>query len=227
MSRVQVRPTAKTRKRRRRRRGFTLLGYVIVVFGLAWFLESRGTTTVIFVRHADVDESMSKDDDQPLNARGLARAEDLADYLEFVDVVAGPDAIYVSAAKRTQQTAAPLAKRLGIEPEIADPYDVVGFMRSVLAEHKREIVLVVTHRDIIAPLVEELHGSKNIAEIGSNDFDDVYTVVIPWFGKVKTHQYRYGEPSPARSSAQSSPAQSLPVQPSPAQRAPAQADGAD
>jgi broad specificity phosphatase PhoE len=198
VTRVEARPTAKSRKKRRRRRAFSLLAYVVVVFGLAWFFESQGTTTIIFVRHAEVDDAMSKDLDQPLNARGLARAEAFADQLEFVDVDTGPNAIYVSEAKRTQQTAAPLARRLGIEPEVADPYEIVNFMRTVLFEHKREIVVVVTHRDIIAPLVEELHGSKDIGEIADDDFDDIFTVVIPWFGKVKTLRSRYGEPSPAR-----------------------------
>ena len=134
---------------------------------------------------------MALESDQPLNERGLARAELLADFLEQIDVVAGVNAIYVSQFKRTQQTAAPLAKRLGLDYEVADHYDVVGFMKNVLFEHKREIVLVVTHRDIIAPLVEELHGSKNIEEIGPDDYDDIFIVSIPWFGKVKTLQLPY------------------------------------
>jgi broad specificity phosphatase PhoE len=177
VTRVEVRPTAKTRKKRRRRRAFTLLAYIVVVFGLAWFFESQGTTTIIFVRHAEVDEA-------------------LADFLEYVDVDGGVNAIYVSEALRTQQTALPLARRLGIEPEIADPYEVAGFMKTVQFEHKREIVLIVTHRDAIAPLVAELHGHQNIAEIADDDYDNVYVVTIPWFGKVKTLQISYGEPSP-------------------------------
>ncbi len=190
MSRIQVRPTAKTRKRRRRRRAITLLTYIAVVFLLAWYFESQGTTTIVFVRHADVDQPMLLED-QPLNAAGRARAEELADYLERIDVVAGPNAIYSSPLKQTQQTAAPLAKRLGIEIQVADPYDVVGFMKNVLFEHKREIILIVTHADIIAPLVEELHGSKNLAEIAPDEYDKLYIVTIPWFGKVKTLQVSY------------------------------------
>jgi phosphohistidine phosphatase SixA len=185
-----VRPTAKTRQRRRRRRLITLITYIIVVFALAWYFDSQDTTTIIFVRHADTDQAMPAQD-APLNARGRARAELLADYLANVDVVAGVDAIYASEAKRTQQTAELLAERRGIEYEIADPYDVVGFMQQVLSEHRGEIVLVVTHRDIIAPLVEELHGSKNIAEIGPDDYRFVYIVTIPRWGKVKTLQLPY------------------------------------
>ena len=184
MSRVHVRPTAKTRQRRRRRRAITLSAYIVVVFGLAWFFESQGTTTIIFVRHADIDQPAVQDQDVPLNANGLARAELLADFLEGVDVVAGVDAIYVSPLQQTHQTAAPLAKRLGINYEVADPYNVVSFMKTVLFEHKREIVLVVTHSDVIALLVEELHGSKNIAEIAPDEYENIFIVSIPWWGKV-------------------------------------------
>ena len=197
-TRVEVRPTAKSRKKRRRRRTLTLIAYIVVVFGLAWFLELRLPTTIIFVRHAEVGEPMSQDVDQPLNAAGMARAEALADFLEIVDGDAGPNAIYVSEARRTQQTAEPLARRLGIEPEIADPFDVAAFMETVLFEHKREIVVVVTHRDVIVPAVEELHGHQGIGEIGADDYDEMIFVVIPWFGKVKTYFFRYGEETPPR-----------------------------
>lgn len=197
MTRVQVRPTAKTRKRRRRRRLITLLAYAIVVFALAWFFESQGTTTIIFVRHADVDQPLAATDDTPLNRLGLTRARLLADYLENVDVVASVNAIYVDESRRTQQTAAPLASRHGLEPEIADHDAVVSFMQEVLFEHKREIVLIVTQPDNIAPLIEELHGSKNIAEIAPDDYDQLFIVSIPWFGKVKTLNLPYVNSMPA------------------------------
>lgn len=202
--RVEVRPTAKSRKKRRRRRTLTLLAYVVAVFGLAWFFESQGTTTIIFVRHAEVDGASSGNAAEPLNALGLARAEALAGSLEFVDFDAGPNAIYVSEAKRTQQTAAPLARRLGIEPEIANPHDVAGFMKTVLFEHKREIVVVVADLGDIAPLVEELHGQKGIA-IAPDDYNELIIVVIPWFGKVKTLFLSYGEPSPVTAAATDAP----------------------
>jgi broad specificity phosphatase PhoE len=165
--------------------------YIIIVFGLAWFFESQGTTTVVFVRHADIDEPMSSNVDTPLNASGRARAEDLAAHLQSFDVTGSVNAIYADPTRRTQQTAEPLAELISIPIDIADHDEVVGFMRRVLREHKREIILVVTHRNDIAPLIEELHGSKKIAEIGADDYDDVFVVVIPWFGKVKTLQHSY------------------------------------
>ena len=65
-------------------------------------------------------------------------------------------------------------------------------MEQVQDEHKGEIVLVVTLSDAIAPLVEELHGSKNVPEIVENEYGNIYIVTIPWFGKVKTLRMRYG-----------------------------------
>ena len=191
MARVHVRPTAKTRKRRRRRRLITLFSYCIVVFALAWFFESQGTTTIVFVRHTDVAEPESAGPQTPLTRVGTLRAELLADYLEYFDVIKSVDAIYVDATTRTQQTAAPIAKRLNLEPVVADHDQVVSFMKKVLFEHKREIILIVTQADDISPMVEELHGHKSIAEIGPDDYRYLYVVSIPWFGKVKTYQQLY------------------------------------
>jgi broad specificity phosphatase PhoE len=178
--------------KRRRSRAFPILGFVFAVIGLAWFFESRATTTVIFVRHADTNQTMAQGGDPPLNERGLARAELLADFLQDIDVIAGVDAIYTSDALRTQQTAAPLAQRLNVDVAIANHYDYERFMEAVLRDHKGEIVLVVTHSDAVAPLVEELHGSKNVPDIAPDEYDNVYIVSIPWFGKVKTLRVRYG-----------------------------------
>ena len=163
------------RRRRRRptppeldRRGFKLIpiaGFIVVCLGLAWFFESQATTTLIFVRHTDTVMALSETSDPPLSESGFERAELLADVLEDIDVIAGVDAIYASPSRRTQQTAANLAGRLDLEVQLADPYDVEPFMARVLREHKGEIVLVITHGDILVPLVEELHGSKNLPTI--------------------------------------------------------------
>jgi broad specificity phosphatase PhoE len=196
---MEQQPTrAKQRPRRRlRARILPILGYVIVVFGLAWFLELRMPTTVIFVRHADTDTAMDQGGDPPLNAEGRARAEALADFLRDIDVTASVDAIYASIARRTQQTAEPLAKRLGLEIEIADPYDVERFMGRVLREHTGDIVLIVSHSDTIAPLIDELHGHQNLPQIAPDEYDNVYIITISRFGKVKTLRVHYGQPRPA------------------------------
>jgi broad specificity phosphatase PhoE len=149
----------------------------------------------VFVRHADTDVAMATDDPS-LNARGRQRAELLADFMQDIDVVSGVNAIYASPARRTQETAAPLAKRLNLEVQIADHHDIGGFMRRVEREHGGEIVLIVSHKDTIAPLIDELHGSKRLPPFGDDDYNEVYIVTIPWYGKVKTLRVHYGEPPP-------------------------------
>ena len=189
-------PSSTDRRRRRRLRLIPIIGYTVVALGFAYFLSERMPTTVIFVRHADTDAAMAgPDDDPPLNARGRRRAELLADYLANVDVVAGPDAIYASDKRRTQETAAPLAKRLNIPVQTADHLDTEGFMDRVRREHGGDIVVIVSHSNTIAPLIDELHGSKNLPAFAPDDYDEVYIVTIPRpLGKVKTLRYHYPEP---------------------------------
>src|SRR5687768_451253 len=168
-------PSSMGGRRRRRLRLIPIIGYTVVALGFAYFFTMRASTTVIFVRHADTDQAMrGPDDDPPLNARGRARAELLADFLEDIDVVAGPNAIYASDKRRTQETAAPLAKRLGLNVEVADHLDTEGFMDRVLRDHSGDIVLVVSHSNTIAPLIDELHGSKRLPAFGPDEFDEVY-----------------------------------------------------
>jgi broad specificity phosphatase PhoE len=190
---VPTLPGSMDRRRRRRLRLIPIIGYTIVALGLAYFLAERPSTTVIFVRHADTGVEMA-DGDPPLNERGRQRAELLADFLQDIDVVAGVNAIYASDKRRTQETAAPLAKRLNLTVEIADHLDTAGFMRRVLRDHNEEIVLIVSHSNTIAPLIDELHGSKRLPPFGADEFDEVYIVTKPWWGKVKTLRLHYPEP---------------------------------
>lgn len=190
-------PNPNDRRRRRRLRLFPILAYTVVALGLAYFLDQRHSTTVIFVRHADTDRAMgAPDDDPPLNARGRARAELLADHFEHVDVVSGPNAIYASDKRRTQETAAPLAKRLNLEVQIADHLDTEGFMERVLDEHSGQIVLIVSHSNTIPALIDELHGSKDLRPFAEDDYDRVYIVTKPMYGKVKTLELDYDDPPP-------------------------------
>src|SRR5688500_10722907 len=154
-------PSSMDRRRRRRLRLIPIIGYTIFALGLAYFLAERPSTTVIFVRHADTGVEMA-DGDPPLNERGRQRAELLADFLEDVDISGGVDAIYASDKRRTQETAAPLAKRLNLPVEIEDHLDTDGFMDRVLRDHNGEIVLIVSHSNTIAPLIDELHGKKGL-----------------------------------------------------------------
>jgi len=200
-------PSSTDRRRRRRLRLIPIVGYSFIALALAYFFEQRQSTTVIFVRHAETDASMAgPDNDAPLSDRGRQRAELLADFVQSIDVVAGPNAIYASDKRRTQETAAPLAKRLNIPVEIADHLDTEGFMDDVLDDHNGDIVLIVSHSNTIAPLIDELHGSKRLAPFSEGDFDRFYIVTVPAYGRVKTLEPHYPGP-PVEAPAPAAPAE--------------------
>ena len=114
--------------------------------------------------------------------------------LADVDVVAGVDAIFATQYRRTQETAEPLSKRLQVPVRTAAPDDIEGLTKQILTEYKGKIVLVITHSDAIPKLIQELHGSKKLPPIEDNEYDNIFIVSIPWFGKVKTLRLRYGRP---------------------------------
>lgn len=180
-------------RKKRRIRILPILGYVLAVLGLAWFFEVRLPTTIVIVRHAETDRTMAEGGDPPLNAAGRRRAEQLADFLMDIDVVSSVSSIHASEKLRTQQTAEPLAKRLGLDIEIRDAYAHARNVRHIEREHRGDIVLFVTHSDAIAPFIDELHGKKGLPPIASDEYDNVYIVIVPWWGAVKTLRLHYGE----------------------------------
>ncbi|MEM1175940.1 MAG: phosphoglycerate mutase family protein [Pseudomonadota bacterium] len=180
------------RRIRRRRRVQVLIIYTAIALGLAWFFESQATTTLIFVRHAD--KATTPQDDPPLSAAGQQRAAELARQLVDADVVAGIDAVYATPTLRAQQTAQPVADELGLPITAYDAADTEQVLDDILANHKGKIVLVVGHSNTIPSLIANLGASKNVPAIADNEYDNIYLISIPWFGKTKTIRLRYGQP---------------------------------
>jgi len=181
------------RRRRRRLRLLPVVGYAVAVLGLAYFFEQRPSTTILFVRHTDTDTTVA--DDPPLSERGQQRAQVLADFLQDVDVVAGVDAIFIGHNKRTEQTAAVLAGRLNVPVEARDQDNLVSYIRYVMRHHVGEIVLVIADGEMIPGMIDEIHGSKRLPPFDPEDFDELYIVTSPWYGKVKTLRLHYGASS--------------------------------
>jgi probable phosphoglycerate mutase len=88
------------------------------------FSAPRGATDILLIRHGETVPArldapapvVDGQADPDLDGRGIDEAERVADRLASEEV----SAIYVSSLRRTAQTAAPLAARLGIEPRV-DP----------------------------------------------------------------------------------------------------------
>src|ERR1700724_2161373 len=85
---------------------------------VAWVWGTAGSTTVIVIRHAEKDVSVSVTD-PPLSPAGEARAALLARTFGQPQAVGHVDAIYVSPALRNRLPAAPRAARLGISATVA------------------------------------------------------------------------------------------------------------
>ncbi len=180
------------RRRRRRRRIQVIIIYTAIAIGLAWFFESQATTTIIFVRHADKAEMPG--DDPGLSADGRRRVAELTRQLVDADVVAGVDAIYATPYRRAQETARPLADKLNLEINTYDAGDTEAILEHILQRHKGKIILVVGHNNTLPVLIANLGASKRVPPIAENEYDNIYIISIPWFGKTKTIRLRFGDP---------------------------------
>ncbi|HNP64277.1 MAG TPA: phosphoglycerate mutase family protein [Woeseiaceae bacterium] len=183
---------ADRRRRRRRRRIQVIIIYTAIAVGLAWFFELQATTTVIFVRHAE--KASIEGSDPELSDAGKARAAELARQLVEADVVAGVDAIYSTTFQRTEQTARPVADALGLPITPYDAMNTETIIDDIVKAHKGKIILVVGHSNTIPALIANMGASKVVPPIAEDEYDNIYIVTIPWFGKTKTIRLRYGAP---------------------------------
>ena len=166
--------------------------YTAIAIGLAWFFESQATTTIIFVRHAE--QAAVEEDDPSLSVAGKRRVAELTRQLVDADVVAGIDAIYATPFKRSQETVQPIADALSLPIRAYDAEDTNQVLKKILRKHKGKIILVVGHSNTLPTLIANLGASKKVPRIAEGEFDNIYIVSIPWFGKTKTIRLRYGEP---------------------------------
>jgi len=180
------------RIRRRRRRIQAIIIYVAIAIGLALFFESQATTTMIFVRHAE--KASQTADDPGLSEAGRRRVAELTRQLVDADVVAGVDAIYSTPFKRTQETAQGVADALDLPIHSYSLDDNEAVLATILKNHKGKIILVVGHSNTVPTLMADLGASKKVPPIHEDEYDNIYVVAIPWFGKTKTIRLRYGEP---------------------------------
>jgi probable phosphoglycerate mutase len=123
-------------------------------------------TDLLLVRHGEsaparLDEPAPRVDghsDPALAPEGVEQAERLADRLEHERI----DAIYVTTLRRTAQTAAPLARRLGLEPRVeADLREVflgdwegVAFRKYVSERHPTAVTMFLEQRWDVIPNAE-------------------------------------------------------------------------
>jgi broad specificity phosphatase PhoE len=128
-------------------------------------------TTVFLVRHAErADGGRGPAGSDPeLSTAGLARADALAAMLKD----AGITAIFATEFKRTQQTAAPLAKALGVTVTIVAAKDVAGLVDRIGTSAGN--VLVVGHSNTVPDVIRAL-GVTTPVEIADPEYDNLFVV---------------------------------------------------
>lgn len=163
---------------------------MVLALGAAFFFESQATTTVIIVREADAAAGLGED--AGLSPVGAIRAEELSRVLGDVDVIQGLDAILVGGSRASRETAEPLARRLNLPVQEVDMSSLTRVAKGIMKDYKGEIVLVVAGPAEIPILIPRFQGSKKVPALAESEYDNLYIVSVPWYGKVKTLRLRYG-----------------------------------
>lgn len=122
---------------------------------------------IVLVRHA---ERQDTGQNPTLTAAGRQRAALLARMLAD----AGVTAIYTSTARRTKETAAPLAEALHLTPRVMED-DPAAARAQVAASG--QTVLVVGHTNTLPPLITAFGGPPDVV-IGDGEFDRFFVLTV-------------------------------------------------
>lgn len=87
-----------------------------------------------------------------------------------------------------------MADALSLPINSYDAADTEAIMEHIVKVHKGKVILVVGHSNTVPALIGNMGASKRVPEIAEDEYDNIYIVSIPWFGKTKTIRLRYGEP---------------------------------
>jgi phosphohistidine phosphatase SixA len=148
----------------------------VLLLALAVAVPAFAERTVFLVRHAEradtapgTPPAMGADPD--LSEAGRARAASLATVLKD----AGVTEIYVTEFKRTQQTAEPLAKALGLTVKTLSSKNTPELVKRI--KSAKGNVLVVGHSNSVPEVIKGLGVSSPIA-IGDGDFDNLFVLTL-------------------------------------------------
>jgi broad specificity phosphatase PhoE len=154
----------------------------------------QAPTVIIVVRHAE--KAATPANDPPLTLAGSKRAIKLTTITQAV----GVDAIFVTQARRTRETAEPTASLLNV-PITAVPVtsasanDIAAYAEAlkqrILSDHRGQAVLVVGHSNT-APAVAGALGNRTLPNLNdATEFDAVFFVVVPETGQPRLIKARY------------------------------------
>lgn len=126
--------------------------------------DAVAAVTFVVVRHAE--KAVDGSSDPPLSAAGRRQARSLADSLAGSPLVA----VYATAYRRTQATAAPAARLHGLPVITYDARQAAaGFAASLRDRHATGTVLVVGHSNTAPAIAAALCGC-DVAPMGESDY---------------------------------------------------------
>lgn len=130
---------------------------------------------VIVVRHAERADAGSGTPtmaaDPSLSSEGQARAARLAAMLAD----AGISAIFATEYKRTQETAKPLATKLGLSVQTTASGDPGALVAKLKGAHASDVVLVVGHSNTVPDVLKAFGGPA--VTIADNEYDNLFIIV--------------------------------------------------
>ena len=168
------------------RRQNSRTGTALAVLTLALVLVpaiASAQQMIFVVRHAErADDGKgitmnNKPADPPLSAAGEMRAAKLEKMLAD----AGIKAIYVTEFRRTQDTARPLAAKIGVKVEEVASKDTGVLVAKVRKEHPNDTVLIVGHSNTIPDIVKAFTGK--VVTVGDDEYTAMF-VLTPSAGTV-------------------------------------------
>jgi broad specificity phosphatase PhoE len=154
------------------------------------YWNSATTTTIVLVRHAE--KQVGAITDAPLSPEGEVRASRLAQMLGDSEEFGRIGRIYVTDTRRTQQTAAGLAQRLGLKPVIVDAKtNSAELAQRAVRENRGHRALIVGHSNTVPEIVAALAHLQNVPAMGDEEFDTMYVVTVPTIGKAQVLRIKY------------------------------------
>lgn len=142
---------------------------LLTLVGATTFAQTpEASGTIFLVRHA---EKVSDAPDALLSETGESRAACLAQTLRDAHI----GAIYVTQVKRTEQTAQPLAKQLGIQPTLVQADDTAKLAADIKKDAATKNVLVIGHSDTLSRVFAQM-GINDVPPIGRSDYDLLFVV---------------------------------------------------
>lgn len=145
---------------------------------------------VVLVRHAE--RATEPAGDPALTPAGEQRAQALAQALAGLRV----NAILTTQFRRTRDTAAPLAKALGVQPRVVEARGAAHVQAVADAVRAQTgVVLVVGHSNTVTAVLAALGGPK-LADLCETSFHHAF-VLQPSVEPPRWAQFSYGAPGVA------------------------------